>query len=653
MGFLEKLLGRADQDEDDLANLDGAAKEMIQGVVELSQSAVKEIMVPRPDVISVPLDVPSDKLLELVAQSGHSRLPVYHQNMDNIVGVVYAKDLLRAQVSVAGEPAEDAVLDRIMRRPYFVPETKKVDQLLREFQLRRVHIAVVVDEYGGTSGIVCLEDVIEEIVGDIQDEFDDEAEEILKIGEGIYLCDARVRLDELNEYAGFDLPADSFETPRRLRVRPVREDPGEVRKGALRKGGFRHSANGGQPHQQRQDRDPPRVSVDGRCRTVGEGGVHDIRTMAALDLAGRRVLIRVDFNVPLAGAEVADDTRIRAALPTIAAVLDRPGARVVLMSHLGRPKGVRRPGLSLAPVAVRLAALLERPVEMAPDCIGPEVERRVAALPAGGVLLLENLRFHAAEEAGDAGFARQLAALGDAYVNDAFGAAHRAHASTAAVAGYLPSAAGLLMEREVATLGDLLETPRRPFVAIVGGAKVSSKVAVLGHLLAKVDTLLIGGAMAYTFLAAGGTAVGNSLVERELTVAARTLVGRAGELGVRLLLPCDHVTADAVAADATRGVTDGADIPSGGIGVDIGPRTVAAFGAAIADAGTVLWNGPMGVFEGGAVRGRHVCRGGGGSRVRRHHRGGWRRLGSGDQRRRGRRPDSARIHRRGRVPGTA
>ena len=212
MGFLEKLLGRADQDEDDLANLDGAAKDMIQGVVELSQSAVKEIMVPRPDVIAVPLDMPPDTLLQRVAESGHSRLPVYHQNMDNIVGVVYAKDLLRAQVPVAGEPAEEPVLERIMRRPYFVPETKKVDELLREFQLRRVHIAVVVDEYGGTSGIVCMEDVIEEIVGDIQDEFDDEAEEILKIGEGIYLCDARVGLDELNEYPEFDLPEDSFET---------------------------------------------------------------------------------------------------------------------------------------------------------------------------------------------------------------------------------------------------------------------------------------------------------------------------------------------------------------------------------------------------------------------------------------------------------
>ena len=325
--------------------------------------------------------------------------------------------------------------------------------------------------------------------------------------------------------------------------------------------------------------------------------MHDIRRMGALDLAGRRVLTRVDFNVPLAGGAVADDTRIRAALPTIRAILAAPGASVVLMSHLGRPKGVRRPELGLAPVAARLAALLERPVEMAPDCVGPEVERRAASLAPGAVLLLENLRFHAAEEAGEEAFARQLAALGDAYVNDAFGAAHRAHASTATVARYLPSGAGLLMEREVAALGNLLAAPRRPFVALVGGAKVSSKVAVLEHLLPKVDTLLIGGAMAYTFLAARGTAVGDSLVEQELVATAAALLERAGALGVRLLLPGDHVTAAALADDAARGETDGADIPAGAIGVDIGPRTVAAFGAAIADAGTVMWNGPMGVFE--------------------------------------------------------
>ena len=325
--------------------------------------------------------------------------------------------------------------------------------------------------------------------------------------------------------------------------------------------------------------------------------MHAIRSLGALDLAARRALVRVDFNVPLAGGEVTDDTRIRAALPTIHTILEQAGASVVLMSHLGRPKGVRRPELSLSPVADRLAVLLERPVEMAADCIGPDVQRRAAALPAGGVLVLENLRFHAAEEAGDAAFARQLAALGDVYVNDAFGAAHRAHASTATVAGYLPSAAGLLMEREVAALGNLLAAPRRPFVAIVGGAKVSSKVAVLEHLLPKVDTLLIGGAMAYTFLAAGGTAVGKSLVEPDLYPKAEALVRRAEQLGVHFLLPCDHVTAEAVAEDAPRTTTGGASIADGAIGVDIGPRTVAAFGAAIAAAGTVMWNGPMGVFE--------------------------------------------------------
>ena len=325
--------------------------------------------------------------------------------------------------------------------------------------------------------------------------------------------------------------------------------------------------------------------------------MHDVRGMEALDLAGRRVLVRVDFNVPLAAGGVADDTRIRAALPTIRAILAQPGARVVLMSHLGRPKGARRAELSLVPVAACLADLLGRDVEMAPDCVGPEVERRAASLAPGAVLLLENLRFHAAEEAGDAAFARQLAGLADAYVNDAFGAAHRAHASTATVAEHLPSAAGLLMEREVAALGDLLAAPRRPFVAIVGGAKVSSKVAVLEHLLPKVDTLLIGGAMAYTFLAAGGTEVGNSLVEPDLYATADALVRRSGQLGVRFLLPCDHVAAEAVAEDAARTVTAGADIADGGIGVDIGPRTVAAFRAAVAAAGTVMWNGPMGVFE--------------------------------------------------------
>ena len=322
-----------------------------------------------------------------------------------------------------------------------------------------------------------------------------------------------------------------------------------------------------------------------------------LRSLADLELAGRRVLVRVDFNVPLANGTVADDTRIRAALPTIQAILDQPGAGVVLMSHLGRPRGVRRPRLSLAPVATRLAGLLGRTVTMAADCIGAEVETLARDLPAGGVLLLENLRFHPEEEAGDPAFARRLAALGAAYVNDAFGAAHRAHASTTVIARLLPAAAGLLLEREVAVLTRLVASPEAPFVAIVGGAKVSSKVAVLENLLAKVDALLIGGGMAYTLLAARGGAVGASLVEPGLLDTARRLLQRAARSGVRLELPCDHVAARAVAAAAERTTTTGPDIPEGLIGVDLGPRTRAAFTAHLATARTVLWNGPLGVFE--------------------------------------------------------
>ena len=322
-----------------------------------------------------------------------------------------------------------------------------------------------------------------------------------------------------------------------------------------------------------------------------------VPALADLALAGRRVLLRVDFNVPLADGAVSDDTRIRAALPTLRAILDQPGASVVLMSHLGRPKGRPCAALSLAPVAARLGALLGRPVTMAPDCVGPEVERLAAELPPGGVLLLENLRFHPEEEAGDAAFARRLAALGGAYVNDAFGAAHRAHASTALVARHLPAAAGLLMEREVAVLTQLLAAPARPFVALVGGAKVSSKAAVLDHLLPKVDSLLIGGGMAYTFLQARGVAVGGSLVEPDLVAAAGDLLRRAGELGVELALPCDHVAAAAVSAAAAHAVTPHAAIPGGAVGVDIGPRTRALFEARIAAARTVMWNGPMGICE--------------------------------------------------------
>jgi len=325
--------------------------------------------------------------------------------------------------------------------------------------------------------------------------------------------------------------------------------------------------------------------------------VSEVRGLSDLPLEGRRVLLRVDFNVPLADGVVSDDTRIRAALPTLHAILEQPGSSAVLMSHLGRPKGTPRAELSLAPVAAHLGRLLGCAVTMAPDCVGPEVERLAAALPPGGVMLLENLRFHPEEEAGDVAFARRLAALGSVYVNDAFGAAHRAHASTAVVADYLPAAAGLLMAREVAVLTQLLAAPAKPFVAIVGGAKVSSKVAVLEHLLPKVDTLLIGGAMAYTFLQARGVAVGNSLVEPDLVATAGDLMRRAAARGTGLLLPCDHVAAGAVSAAAEHAATPDDAVPDGAVGVDIGPRTRTLFAARIAAARTVVWNGPMGVFE--------------------------------------------------------
>ena len=322
-----------------------------------------------------------------------------------------------------------------------------------------------------------------------------------------------------------------------------------------------------------------------------------VRPLSELDLTGRRVLVRVDFNVPLQAGAVADDTRIRAVLPTIHAILGQRGAAVVLMSHLGRPNGQHRPELSLAPVAARLADLLAREVVMAPDCVGEAVERLARDLPAGGILLLENLRFHLEEEAGDPAFARRLARLGTAYVNDAFGTAHRAHASTAVMARYLPAAAGLLMEREVAALTRLTAAPERPFAAVIGGAKVSTKVAVLEHLLAKIDVLLVGGGMAYTFLLARGGAVGDSLVEPDLLDTAGRLLRRAAQLGVQVELPRDHVAAPAVRADAARTTTPGADIADGLIGVDIGPHTIAAFTAHLAAARTVIWNGPMGVFE--------------------------------------------------------
>lgn len=318
-----------------------------------------------------------------------------------------------------------------------------------------------------------------------------------------------------------------------------------------------------------------------------------------LDLAGKRVFMRVDFNVPIVNGRITSDKRIQASLPTIKYALEH-GAVVILASHLGRPKGKVVPEFSLRPVAVRLAELLGRPVEFATDCVGPAVQEAVERAKAGGqVVLLENLRFHPEEEKNDPAFAAQLAAPANAYVNDAFGSSHRAHASVAAIASLLPPpAAGLLMEKEVHFLGLALGSPERPFVAILGGAKVSDKIEVIENLLGRVDSLLIGGAMAYTFLKSRGLPVGGSLVENDKLEAARQITAHAGQRGMRLALPTDHVVADKLEAGAPHATLRVDDNAIGTrIGVDIGPETVTAYSAVIANARTVVWNGPMGVFE--------------------------------------------------------
>ena len=321
------------------------------------------------------------------------------------------------------------------------------------------------------------------------------------------------------------------------------------------------------------------------------------KTIRDIDLAGKRVIVRVDFNVPLDSARhITDDTRIRAALPTIRYLLDR-GAAVILMSHLGRPDGKVVDALRLAHGAQRLSELLGRPVEMATESIGPEVEAQAKALQPGQVLLLENLRFHKEEEKNNPDFAQQLAALGEVYVNDAFGTAHRAHASTEGVTHYLPGVAGFLMEKEINFLGSALEHPRRPFAAIIGGAKVSDKIAVLERLIGMVDSLLIGGGMANTFLKAEGYEIGDSLFEESKLDVARDLISKAQQRGIAFLLPIDVVVANRFAADAHYKVVASDQVQPGWRILDIGPKTIEAFSKDLADAQTIVWNGTLGVAE--------------------------------------------------------
>ncbi len=323
------------------------------------------------------------------------------------------------------------------------------------------------------------------------------------------------------------------------------------------------------------------------------------RSITDLALAGRRVLIRVDFNVPIKNGEIKEDTRIRASLPTIKYAIDKGASSIVLCSHLGRPKGKPAPEYSLRPVAARLSDLIGRPVVFAEDCIGEPAQKAIEKAGPGGVVLLENLRFHPEEEKNDPGFAKALASLADVYVNDAFGSAHRAHASTEGIVRFVKeAAAGFLLAAEIEHLSRVLERPDHPFVAVLGGAKVSDKLEVIENFVPRVDALVIGGAMAYTFFKARGLAIGSSLVEDDLVGAAREIEQRAAERGLRLELPTDHVVAPKPEAGVPTEVLPVGDARiADRMGLDIGPKTIATYRDAIGGARTVIWNGPMGVFE--------------------------------------------------------
>lgn len=320
------------------------------------------------------------------------------------------------------------------------------------------------------------------------------------------------------------------------------------------------------------------------------------KTIEDIDVAGKKVLVRCDFNVPLADGKITDDNRITGALPTIKYLIDH-SAKVILCSHMGRPNGEFNMKYSLAPVAERLSEYLGQPVILAKDVIGEDAKAKAAALADGQVMLIENVRFHKEEEKNDPAFSKELASMADIFVNDAFGTAHRAHASTAGVADYLPAVCGYLIQKEIGIMGAALSDPKRPFVAILGGAKVSDKIGVINNLIEKVDTLIIGGAMAYTFNKARGYKIGTSLCEDDKIDLALDLIAKAKEKHVKLLLPLDNHAGDRYAPDCNDIMVDSEDIPDGYMGLDIGPATIIKFGYAIKNAGTIIWNGPMGVSE--------------------------------------------------------